>query len=136
MRMATLEFSTADAPSHRVSDIVSADMAAKLSEGELASDVLFHHPGADDRLQMFELRAPADATFNPHSHTEDEIMVVIDGELRAGSRVLKQGDSMYVPGGTVYSFRAGPEGVRLFNFRPRSGGGYSTPAETRAAARG
>ncbi|MFA5883289.1 MAG: cupin domain-containing protein [Acidimicrobiia bacterium] len=132
--MAKIEFSSAEAPFRRIGDIAPAELAAKLSEGELAGETRSHHPGADDRLQMFEVRAPAGAAFNPHSHDEDEIILVVEGELHAGSQVLTPGESMYVPGGTVYAFRAGPEGLRFFNFRPRIDVTYRTPAETRTRA--
>jgi len=132
--MAKIEFSGSDqAPFRRVGDFVPDDFAGKLSSGELDSEVRTHHPGADDRLQMFEVRAPAGATFNSHSHDEDEIILVVEGELHAGSHVVGPGGSMYVEGGTVYAFRAGPEGLRFFNFRPRLDATYHSRAESRAS---
>jgi hypothetical protein len=132
--MAKIEFSSPDGePFRRTGDFVPDDFAAKLSAGELDSEVRFHHPGSADRLQMFEIRAPADAVFNAHSHDEDEIILVVEGELHAGSQVLGPGCSMYVTGGTVYAFRAGPEGLRFFNFRPRLDATYIPRAESRAS---
>ena len=129
--MTTIEFTTNDDDAfHRVGDFVSDGMRDTMSPGELDSGYRSHHPGADDRLQLFEVRAPANATFNAHSHTEDEIILVVDGELRAGSHVVGPGGTMYVPGGTVYSFRAGPDGLRFFNFRPRLDATYRTARET------
>src|SRR5438093_4238382 len=111
--MAAIEFTVHDGDAYqRVGDMVTGEMSAKLSQGELDSGYRSHHPGSQDRLQLFEVRAPADATFNAHSHDEDEIILVVEGELRAGSHVVGPGGSMYVSGGTVYSFRAGPEGLR------------------------
>jgi quercetin dioxygenase-like cupin family protein len=129
--MAKIEFSSADTPYTPVREIATPAMAATQSPGELASDVRFHHPGGEDRLQMFEIRAPANAQFNAHSHDLDEIILVVEGEIQAGSQVVRAGGSMYVTGGTVYAFRAGPEGVRFFNFRPRFDGTYRSAAETR-----
>ncbi len=132
--MAKIEFSGSDQEQfRRVRDFVPDDFAGKLSPGELDSEVRSHHPGADDRLQMFEVRAPAGATFNAHSHDEDEIILVVEGELHAGSRVVGPGSSMYVDGGTVYAFRAGPEGLRFFNFRPRLDATYHSSAESRGS---
>ena len=132
--MARIEFSSPDTePFRRVGDFVSDEMAPKLAAGELDSEVRSHHPGAADRLQMFEVRAPAGAAFNAHSHDEDEIILVAEGELHAGSHVIGVGGSMYVPGGTVYAFRAGPEGLRFFNFRPRLDATYHSRAESRAS---
>jgi mannose-6-phosphate isomerase-like protein (cupin superfamily) len=133
--MATIEFSaTQDNPFLRVGTIVPPELRDELADGELASEYRPHHAGATDRLQLFEVRAPADASFNAHSHTEDEIILVVEGELRAGNRVVRAGESMYVPGGTVYAFRAGPDGLRFFNFRPRLDATYLTARATRDAA--
>ena len=132
--MARIDFSGPDAqPFRRVGDFVTDEMAVKLAPGELESEVRSHHPGAEDRLQMFEVRAPADAAFNAHSHDEDEIILVVEGELHAGSHVIGPGGSMYVEGGTVYAFRAGPDGLRFFNFRPRLDATYHSRAESRAS---
>ena len=54
------------------------------------------------------------------------------GQNPFGSHVVRAGESMYVTGGTVYAFRAGPEGLRFFNFRPRMDVTFRTVAETRA----
>ena len=129
--MGSIEFTTHDDDAFlRVGDLVTGDSGEAMSPGELESGYRSHHPGADDRLQLFEVRAPANATFNAHSHDEDEIILVVDGELRAGSHVVGPGGSMYVPGGTVYSFRAGPDGLRFFNFRPRLDATYRSARET------
>ena len=132
--MARIEFSSADGePLRRVGDVVPDALAGKLAPGELDSEVRSHHPGAADRLQMFEVKAPPDAAFHANSHDEDEIILVVEGALHAGSHVVGPGGSMYVPGGTVYAFRAGPEGLRFFNFRPRLDATYHSRAESRAS---
>lgn len=129
--MAKLEFSLSDDSSlRRIGDIVSAELGERFAPGELDSQYRSHHPGSEDRLQLFEVRAPADAQFEAHSHDEDEIILVVEGELRAGSHVVGPGGSMYVSGGTVYSFRAGPAGLRFFNFRPRLDSTYHSARET------
>ena len=129
--MATIQFTTHDDDAfQRVADLVTGDLSGAMSPGELDSRYRSHHPGDDDRLQLFEVDAPANAIFNAHSHTEDEIILVVEGELRAGSHVVGPGGTMYVPGGTVYSFRAGPDGLRFFNFRPRLDATYLTARET------
>jgi len=130
--MGQIEFSSGSTPLHRIGDVVGDELRAKLAAGELDSRSRMHHLGADDRLQLFEVVAPPDARFNPHSHDEDEIILVVEGELHAGSRIVAAGESMYVTGGTVYAFRAGPQGLRFFNFRPRMDVTFRTVAETRA----
>jgi quercetin dioxygenase-like cupin family protein len=124
----TIEFSGAE-PYQRIGAFVPDEMARRLTPGELDSDYRSHHPGAVDRLQLFEVRTPPDAVFNAHAHDEDEIILVVEGELHAGSRVVASGESMYIDGGTVYSFRAGPDGLTFFNFRPRLDLTYRSPAE-------
>jgi hypothetical protein len=98
--MAPIEFSSSEIDFFRVGDFVTGTMADVLSDGEKDSGYRSHHPGTAQRLQ-----------------------------LRAGSHVVRAGGSMYVTGGTVYSFRAGPDGLRFFNFRPRADTTYLTPAE-------
>jgi len=121
-----------DQPYHRSKDVVPSELAAKLSGDELESRSRTHHPGSDELPQLFEVVAIPDAVFHAHSHDVDEIILVADGELRAGSQVLRPGESMFIPGGTLYSFRAGPEGLRFFNFRPRADHTHRNAAETRA----
>lgn len=53
----------------------------------------------------------------PHSHDCDCLYYVLDGELRIGSRVLHQGDGLFVPAEHIYSYEAGPQGVEVLEFR-------------------
>jgi hypothetical protein len=50
-------------------------------------------------------------------HRTDEIIYVIEVELHLGARVLRAGSSVYIPANTLYSFTAGPNGLRFLNFR-------------------
>jgi len=61
-----------------------------------------------------------------HAHTEDEIIAVVEGELRLGSQVCGAGSSIFVPAKTLYGFKVGPQGVRFLNFRPRQDQTYWT----------
>jgi mannose-6-phosphate isomerase-like protein (cupin superfamily) len=51
-----------------------------------------------------------------HVHSEDEIMHVLDGELRVGPLVVKPGQGIAVPGGVRYSFRT-PGPYRYVTYR-------------------
>lgn len=53
-----------------------------------------------------------------HSHTEDEVILVLEGELVAGPRKLGPGSALSVAKNTVYSFTVGKGGVRFINYRP------------------
>jgi quercetin dioxygenase-like cupin family protein len=131
--MATIEFTSPESyPWVRTRDALSPDRHGDFTEGELDSEVRMHHPGGPEALQMYEVRARPGARFRPHAHDEDEILLVVEGELHAGAHVVGPGGTMYIPGGTLYAFSAGPEGVRLFNVRPRRDSTYITPEQLRA----
>jgi quercetin dioxygenase-like cupin family protein len=131
--MASIEFTSPDTyPWVRTGDVLSEERQRDFTAGELDSEVRMHYPGGPDSLQMYEVRAQPDAKFRAHAHDEDEILLVVEGELHAGSHVVGAGGTMYIAGGTLYAFSAGPEGVRLFNVRPRRDTTYITPDELRA----
>ena len=52
-----------------------------------------------------------------HSHTEDEIIFVIGGEIRLGSRIYGPGTALAIAADTLYGFTAGPAGLSFVNFR-------------------
>jgi hypothetical protein len=49
--------------------------------------------------------------------------------------VARAGDSVLIPGLTVYGFRAGPAGCRFLNFRPRRDRTYYSRADLVARRR-
>jgi quercetin dioxygenase-like cupin family protein len=100
-----------------------------LTPEELAGKTRAHHPGSETEPELFEQRLEADTLVQPHAHLHDEIIYVVAGSLVIGNRVLKPGSSVMVAGNTLYSFRAGPEGVHFANFRPRGGAGYLSKDE-------
>jgi hypothetical protein len=52
-----------------------------------------------------------------HSHTENEIIFVIDGEIRLGSKLYGPGTALAIAADTLYSFTPGPKGLHFVNFR-------------------
>ncbi|MDG2004271.1 MAG: hypothetical protein P8J20_13155 [Novosphingobium sp.] len=52
-----------------------------------------------------------------HSHSEDEIIFVIDGEMRLGNRPAGPGTAIAIAAETLYSFSPGPDGLAFINFR-------------------
>jgi quercetin dioxygenase-like cupin family protein len=130
--MATIEFtSTETNPWVRTRDALPPERHGEFTDGELDSEVRRHHDGGPDALQVYEVRAPAGAQFRPHAHHEEEVLVVLEGELHAGSRVVGPGGTMRIPAHTLYAFSAGPDGVRLLNVRPRRDISYVTPTQLR-----
>jgi len=52
-----------------------------------------------------------------HSHSEDEIIFVIDGEMRLGNKPAGPGTALAIAADTLYSFSPGPNGLSFINFR-------------------
>ena len=77
-------------------------------------------PGDEKSPQLVELRYEPGSEIRLHSHDEDEIIYVLSGEMRIGNRKLSPGSTLTVPGGVFYGFHAGPEGLVIPNFRPRT----------------
>ena len=53
----------------------------------------------------------------PHSHSADEVISVLDGELMLGTRALTAGSAVAVAKNAFYSFTTGPSGLVFLNFR-------------------
>ena len=99
-------------------DAYPASVLPLIPEVELTgSRVKIHHRGTDALPQLLEVQVDPDLELASHSHEASEIIVVVEGELRFGARTCSVGASVLVPGGTLYSVRSGPEGVRFLNFR-------------------
>ena len=92
------------------------------------ASVRHHHRGSDGEPQLFEVRIDPGVEVQSHAHGEDEIIAVVEGELQVGARTCRAGSSIFVAGDTLYGFRAGPEGVRFLNFRPRADTRYVSKA--------
>ena len=61
--------------------------------------------------------SPEDLTVGVHSHSEDEIIFIVSGEIRLGRKLFPTGTAIAIPGDTLYSFTAGPQGMAFVNFR-------------------
>ncbi|WP_419925321.1 cupin domain-containing protein [Candidatus Poriferisocius sp.] len=64
---------------------------------------------ATDRPQYFESSA--------HSHSQDELIHVLRGEIRVGRRVVGAGDTLWVDADRRYKLYSGDEGVHFINYR-------------------
>ncbi|HJQ15745.1 MAG TPA: hypothetical protein VJ859_01980 [Allosphingosinicella sp.] len=71
-------------------------------------------------LWLHENRFGEDFETGLHSHSEDEIMLVIKGEMILGRRHYGPGTAVAIAKNTVYGFRAGRGGLRFVNFRASS----------------
>jgi quercetin dioxygenase-like cupin family protein len=108
-----------DTPAIVTRDVIDDARRATLSEGELGTVTRFFHAGNATELQMFEVTYEPRAVVEPHAHDESEIIYVLEGEMHFGARVLTPESSVYIPRRTLYSFRAGPDGLRFIEFRAR-----------------
>jgi mannose-6-phosphate isomerase-like protein (cupin superfamily) len=52
-----------------------------------------------------------------HSHDSDCLYYIVSGTLQMGTEALAAGDSFFVPGGAAYTYRPGPDGVEVLEFR-------------------
>jgi quercetin dioxygenase-like cupin family protein len=55
-----------------------------------------------------------------HSHDADCLYYIIAGSIRLGSEELGPRDSFFVPAGVPYTYKPGPEGVELLEFRHKT----------------
>jgi len=89
----------------------------------------YHHPHADGfvyadsscptcELWMHKNEFKPGETVGRHSHTEDEIIFVVNGTMKVGRRNLPQGTALAIDADTVYTFTAGGDGLEFVNFRP------------------
>lgn len=52
-----------------------------------------------------------------HSHDSDCLYYVVAGSLRLGTEELGPRDSFFVPAGVPYTYKPGPDGVEVLEFR-------------------
>jgi quercetin dioxygenase-like cupin family protein len=90
-----------------------------LPEEALLSKMRFYEMGTENSPQLFESQLPPHTVAPPHSHTEDEIIYILDGEMVMGTKTYKKGTSVFVAANAMYGFKAGPSGLKFLNFRPR-----------------
>jgi hypothetical protein len=58
-----------------------------------------------------------EAAVGIHSHTEDEVIFVLDGQMQLGQKLVGPGTAIAIAADTLYSFNVGPDGLRFVNFR-------------------
>lgn len=105
-------------------DVYPDSLKERLTEAEVADTSIRLHHGAPGQLQLFEIRLEPGLEIGAHAHADDEIVVVVEGELHFGRRVCAAGSSVFIPGNTLYGFRAGPAGCRYLNFRAHADSTY------------
>jgi quercetin dioxygenase-like cupin family protein len=123
--MAAIRFFDPDAAAFlQAADVYPDSLKQQLSAAEVADTAVRLHQGLPGKLQLFEIRLEPGLEVRTHAHADDEIVYVVDGELHVGRRVCGPGSSMFIPGNTLYGFRAGPDGCRYLNFRAQADSTY------------
>jgi hypothetical protein len=108
--------------------LLPADRIARAAPDALSSGVSGGMHFAADcptcEIWLHENRFPGSPGLPPeeqakgvHSHTEDEIIFVIDGEIRLGTKLYPPGTALAIAADTLYSFTPGPDGLAFINFR-------------------
>lgn len=115
--MKKIEFVHArDVAFRKVADFAPQSFLETLSKDDQETEVRTHFAGAADRLFLMEIKEVPNAQTVLHAHEKDEIFFVLEGEMRFGQRTCVAGDSVHICGGTLYTFRAGPNGCRYLKF--------------------
>jgi quercetin dioxygenase-like cupin family protein len=52
-----------------------------------------------------------------HSHSSDCLYYIVEGQIIMGKRELGPGDGFFLPAEQPYAYHAGPEGVKVLEFR-------------------
>ncbi len=98
------------------SDVQRAGMDKVLEAGYLDGDeikVLCNIPGFSLTHVWFKEGYPLPL----HSHDADCLYYIIAGSLKMGTEELGPRDSFFIPSGVPYSYKPGPDGVELLEFR-------------------
>ncbi len=83
--------------------------------GDLPSCKIWLH---EAHLPGSQPQPPEERQRGVHSHTEHEIIFVIDGDIRLGTKLYGAGTAVSIAADTLYNFTAGPDGLSFINFRP------------------
>ncbi len=87
-------------------------VASGLGDGEQVR-LVFSTPGFSLTHVWFKKDFPLPL----HSHDAHCLYYIVGGSLRIGDKTLGKGDGFFLPKDMPYTYRAGPEGVQLLEFR-------------------
>ena len=95
-----------------IADGVSRWVGAGVAEGNITK-VLFAIPGMSLTYAWFKSGFPLPL----HSHNADCLYYIIGGSIRLGTEDLGKGDGFFVGADVPYTYKPGPEGVEILEFR-------------------
>lgn len=109
-------FHSKDAPFRTVSAFAPENMLDAMTDSDKHTKVKTHFPGNEAKLSLMEINETPNGQATLHSHAQEEIFYVLEGEMRFGQHVCKAGDSINIAANTQYTFKTGPEGCRYLKF--------------------
>jgi quercetin dioxygenase-like cupin family protein len=82
-------------------------------------DTRFYADSSCPTCRITLMRTGRDAAYvSPaHSHSQDELIHLLSGEITVGRNTLGPGDTLYVQAGRRYTFTGGSEGFSFLNYR-------------------
>lgn len=107
---------------------------AAMEDGGPASAYKIREPGSEADPQLVELRFHPGEEIELHCHDEPEIIYVLEGAMKIGSRTVGPGACIFIDGGVFYGFTAGPEGLHFLNFRSHIDTSFHLPDGHKSAA--
>jgi mannose-6-phosphate isomerase-like protein (cupin superfamily) len=110
-----LAASGAMSPTALRADVIKLVAKSELHRGNGAR-VLFQDPDTNG-FSMVHAWFGENFPLPRHTHSGDCLYYVLKGELRMGSKTVKAGSGFFVPSGRPYTYRAGPGGVEVIEFR-------------------
>jgi hypothetical protein len=105
-----------------VNDVVDLDA---YFEGRIISKCLLDQTG-ERAHSLVSVYYPPGTHLPRHVHNIDQVAFILEGEARQGNKVLPIGSGYFTPAGVAYELTAGPEGVRVLEFRFGSLGELTT----------
>jgi quercetin dioxygenase-like cupin family protein len=100
------------------------DLNEYLGNGTIQIQILLNQTDANG-YSLQGVKYPPNAYIPRHRHDVDQVVLVLEGELRQGNRIVNAGSGYFTPAGDAYAVKAGPEGVHLVEFR-HAGLNFST----------
>ena len=92
------------------------DLFEPRTVGDASSRVPFRQEGANG-MSLVDIWFPPGFLLPRHSHSADCLYYIIAGGVVMGTRELGPGDGFFLPAEQPYAYHAGPEGVKLLEFR-------------------
>ncbi len=99
------------------------DSAWEPIQGMPEVDRRFVFDGKEGMPEVFLIRRDASFVGPVHSHSQNEIIYILEGDVTVGEEHCPTGTVLYVEKDTMYGpLRSGPDGVTFLNIRPTMAG--------------